>query len=263
MKKLMKQFTLKRFTKQNQKSTKPESMSQNPIMPKNAAQKSWKSKIVYLYQKYGHCIPLLIYIVIYLSWFAWLETVNTKNYQVIHVAADDYIPFCEFFVIPYFLWFAYVAAVVIFLFFKNKQDYYKVCIFLCTGMTIFLVISTLFPNGHHLRLEQMPRDNIFTQMVAFLWKTDTPTNLWPSIHVFNSMGAHFAVIRSREFESRRGIKLASFLLATSIILSTMFIKQHSVFDVLTGIAMGAVMYVLVYRRNWVLAAKTQRDKALS
>ena len=43
----------------------------------------------------------------------------------------------------------------------------------------------------------------------------------------------------------------------------MFIKQHSVFDVLTGIAMGAVMYVLVYRRNWVLAAKTQRDKALS
>lgn len=225
--------------------------------------KTVRTEIKKLYQRYSHGIPLLIYMTIYFSWFAWLERTNTKNYQVIHVAADDYIPFCEIFVIPYFLWFAYVAAVVIFLFFKNKQEYYRACIFLFTGMTIFLTISTLFPNGHHLRLAEMPRDNIFTQMVAFLWKTDTPTNLWPSIHVFNSMGAHFAVIRSREFESHRGIRAASFLLSFSIILSTMFIKQHSVFDVLTGIAMGAVMYVFVYRRDLVLASRAQQDKALS
>lgn len=221
------------------------------------------NKIICLYQKYGHCIPMLLYMALYLSWFAWLEKTNTKNYQVIHVAADDHIPFCEIFVIPYFLWFAYVAAVVVFLFFKNRQEYRKACIFLCTGMTVFLVISTLFPNGHHLRFMEMPRNNIFTQMVAFLWKTDTPTNLWPSIHVFNSMGAHFAVIRSREFESRKGIRIASFLLSASIILSTMFIKQHSVFDVLTGIAMGAIMYVFVYRRNWLTVSKPQRDKAFS
>lgn len=240
-----------------QKNVKPEFINQNPIKQKSAG-----STIMYLYQKYSHGIPLLIYMAVYLSWFAWLEKNNTKNYQVIHVAADDYIPFCEVFVIPYFLWFVYVAVVVMFLFFKNRQEYYRACVFLFTGMTVFLVISTLFPNGHHLRLAEMPRDNIFTQMVAVLWKTDTPTNLWPSIHVFNSMGAHFAVIRSREFESRKGIRFASFLLAVSIILSTMFIKQHSVFDVLTGIAMGAVMYVLVYRSNWILATKAQRNKAL-
>ena len=215
------------------------------------------------YQKYRHGIPLLIYAAIYLAWFAWLEKTNTKNYQVIHVTADDYIPFCEIFIVPYLLWFAYVAAVVVYFFFKNKQEYYKTCIFLFTGMTLFLVISTLFPNGHHLRLAEMPRDNIFTQLVSALWRTDTPTNLWPSIHVYNSMGAHFAISRSREFESRRGIKIASLLLATSIILSTMFIKQHSVFDVLTGIALGAVMYVFVYRRDWILATKAQCQKAFS
>lgn len=220
-------------------------------------------KLKSLYQRYKHGIPLLIYGVIYMAWFVWLERTVTKDYQVIHVKADDYIPFCEVFVVPYLLWFVYVAAVVIFLFFKNKQEYYRVCVFLFTGMTIFLIISTLFPNGHHLRLAEMPRDNVFTRMVAFLWKTDTPTNLWPSIHVYNSMGAHFAIIRSRELENRRGIKAVSFVLAVSIILSTMFIKQHSVFDVLTGIAMGSVMYVLVYRRELVYAARTQQDKALS
>lgn len=223
--------------------------------------KGWFVKMKTLnrfYAKYKHGIPLAIYMGIYLIWFAWLENSNKKNYQVIHVAMDDYIPFCELFIVPYFLWFAYVAAVVVFLFFKNKQDYYKTCVFLFTGMTIFLAISTLWPNGHHLRLAAMPRDNIFTQAVAFLWKIDTPTNLWPSIHVYNSLGAHFAVMRSAELKEKKGIRIASFFLCVSIILSTMFLKQHSVFDVVTGIALGSVMYAFVYRREAALAARKMR-----
>lgn len=219
-------------------------------------------KLKSLYGKYKHGIPLLIYMTVYLSWFAWLERTNKKGFQVIHVDLDDYIPFCEIFVIPYFLWFLYVAAVVVFLFFKNKPEYYRSCIFLFTGMTIFLIISTLWPNGHHLRPMVMPRDNIFTQMVAHLWQIDTPTNLWPSIHVYNSMGAHFAIIRSAEFKNRKGIKIASTILSLSIILSTMLIKQHSVFDVVTGIVLGSVMYILVYRRDVVLSARSQHGSAL-
>ena len=166
-----------------------------------------------------------------MTWFAWLEKNITGHYRIIHMAADDYIPFCEVFVIPYFLWFAYVSAVVIYFFFKNKEDYYRTCIFLFTGMTIFLIVSTLWPNGQHLRPAVMPRDNIFTRMVAALYRTDTPTNLWPSIHVYNSLGAHFAIIRSKCFEKKKGIRIGSLILASSIIMATMFIKQHSVFDV--------------------------------
>ena len=127
-------------------------------------------------------------------------------------------------------------------------------------MTVFLIISTLFPNGHDLRLAVMPRDNIFTSMVAALWKTDTPTNLWPSIHVYNSIGAHIAVMHNGTLRSRKPVWITSGILAFSIILSTVFIKQHSVFDVLTGIIMGAFMYVLVYRREWLALPGTQRNK---
>lgn len=210
------------------------------------------------YEKYKHGIPLLIYMVVYLIWFAWLEQKNVKDYQLIHVRMDDYIPFCEVFIIPYLLWFGYVAAVVVYLFFKNKQDYYRACVFLFTGMTVFLIISTLWPNGHDLRPAVMPRDNSFTYLISILWKTDTATNLWPSIHVFNSMGAHFAVMQSREiarFRYGRLIRIASGILAVSIILSTVFIKQHSVFDVVTGCLMGAVMYVFVYKRDWLLIGR--------
>lgn len=215
-------------------------------------------KLKALYTKYRHGIPLLAYMIIYLTWFAWLEDTNKKNYQIIHVNLDDYIPFLEIFVVPYFLWFAYVAAVVLFLFLKSKQEYYRACCFLFTGMTVFLIISTLWPNGHHLRNTVTLGDNIFAQMVALLWKTDTPTNLWPSIHVYNSLGAHFAIIRSANLENRKWIKIASCVLAVSIILSTMFIKQHSVFDVITGIALGTLMYALVYRRDVVMAARAHQ-----
>lgn len=161
------------------------------------------NKLKSFYEKYKHGVPLLVYMAIYLVWFGWLEKKNTKNYWVIHLSIDDYIPFCEIFVIPYLLWFAYVAAVVIWLFLKDKQEYYKACGFLFTGMTLFLIISTLWPNGHNLRPAVMPRDNVFTSLIALLWKTDTPTNLWPSIHVFNSMGAHFAVMHSQKLAASK------------------------------------------------------------
>ena len=196
--------------------------------------------------KYWHGVPLIIYGIIYLSWFAHLENTVVSRYRIIHVALDDYIPFCEVFVVPYLLWFAYVAVTVMYFFLRDRDDYFKIFIFLCTGMTVFLLVSTLWPNGHHLRPYTMPRDNIFTEMVAALYRTDTPTNLWPSIHVYNSLGCHIAVMKSRRLQRHRAVRTGSLVLCVSIILSTMFIKQHSVYDVLTAFIMAGVMYGLVY-----------------
>lgn len=198
------------------------------------------------YERYKHAIPLFIYAIIYLSWFGYLEKTVKRPANLIHMNLDDKIPFCEVFIVPYLLWFVYISAVVLYFFFKDKQDYYRACTFLFTGMTVFLVVSTLWPNGHHLRPAVMPRDNIFSTMVAMLYKTDTPTNLWPSIHVYNSLGAHFAVFRNEKLHRKPVIHIGSLVLCVSIILSTMFLKQHSVFDVLTAFIMAAVMYIVVY-----------------
>ena len=116
-------------------------------------------------------------------------------------------------------------------------------------MTVFLIVSTLWPNGHDLRPAMMPRDNLFTKLVSSLYRADTPTNLWPSIHVYNSLGCHIAVMKSARLEKKKGIRTCSLCLCVSIILSTMFIKQHSVFDVTTAFIMAAVMYGIVYRSD--------------
>ena len=79
-----------------------------------------RKKVNEFIAKYKHGL-LLLYFLIYLPWFGYLEENVTTHFHVIHVALDDKIPFCEYFIIPYMLWFAYVAWGVAYFFFKNTK----------------------------------------------------------------------------------------------------------------------------------------------
>lgn len=189
---------------------------------------------------------LQAYWLIYLPWFAYLERTVTSHFHVIHMELDDKIPFISVFAIPYFLWFGYVAVAFCYTYLHDKQEYLRACGFLFTGMTIFLVISTVYPNGHYMRYGVTLGSGVFDQMVRWLWETDTATNLFPSIHVFNSIGAHIALTRSENLRDNKVVKYTSFTLMCSIILATVFIKQHSVFDVMTALLMALVLYPIAY-----------------
>jgi membrane-associated phospholipid phosphatase len=207
-----------------------------------------KASVLSFMEKNKHGL-LLLYFLIYLPWFHYLEKTVTTHFHVIHVALDDYIPFCEYFIIPYFLWFGYIAWGLLYFYFKNKDEYFRLCAVLFTGMTVFLVVSTIYPNGHYLRPTAFARDNIFVHLVQMLYAADTSTNLFPSIHVYNSIAINFAVWHCDNFRNNRLVRYGSAVLAGSIILSTMFLKQHSVFDVATGILMAVFMLSVVYRPN--------------
>lgn len=207
-----------------------------------------KKKVFKFYENYKHLL-ILLYFVVYMIWFGYVEKVNTTHFHVIHLKLDDYIPFCEYFVIPYIMWFGYVAWGVAYTAFHDKKDFYKLCIFLYTGMTLFLIISTIYPNGHYLRPYYFSHHNFCTTLCEWLYSTDTSTNLFPSIHVYNSLGIHFMVMHCKDFKDKKVIKFISWVLCISIILSTMFIKQHSVFDVGTAFLLAYIMYKVVYAKS--------------
>ena len=207
-------------------------------------------------------MPLLVYATFYMTWFILIEHHQFSHYKIIHSAVDDMIPFNELFVIPYYMWFLYVSiALLFFMFSFDVEDYFKNFIFLATGMTIFLLISTMFPNMHNLRPAVMPRDNIFADLVRVIYSHDTPSNLWPSIHVYNSIGTMIAVHHSKRF-SIKG-KIISDIIGISIILSTVFIKQHSVFDVITAFIMALIFYYLFYRTNLLLNFCTRQQRRVA
>ncbi|MDY5987950.1 phosphatase PAP2 family protein [Sporofaciens sp. SGI.106] len=196
-------------------------------------------------KKYSHAWVLL-YGFIYMPWFLYLERHVTTHYYRIHSPLDDYIPFVEYFIIPYLLWFAFIAITALYFFFTDKQGFYKLATFLITGMTIFLIICTIFPNGLNLRPDTFARDNIFVDMVKQLYAADTPTNVLPSIHVFNSLGVSFAIAHSERLKKKPYIQYAAYILAGLIILSTVFLKQHSVTDVIAAMVMAGAVYPFVY-----------------
>lgn len=215
-------------------------------------------KNVIEYLKKNKHFFLLLYAFIYVPWFCYLEKTVTTKFHVIHMTLDEYIPFCEYFIIPYYLWFVYMGAAIIYIAFTDGPACQKMGLFLITGMTVFLFISTVYPNGHLLRPHEFARDNIFVDMVKRLYATDTPTNLFPSIHVYNSLGVHFAITHCDRLKEKKWIKTASFILMTSIILSTMFLKQHSTFDVLTAFGLAAFMHSVCYGS---IAESIERRKA--
>ena len=67
-------------------------------------------------RKYNH-IWTLLYIVFYMPWFMWLEKTVTTDFHLVSMPIDYKIPFCEYFIIPYLMWFAFIAAAFVYFFF--------------------------------------------------------------------------------------------------------------------------------------------------
>jgi len=214
-----------------------------------------------LFFKYKHG-AILSYFFIYMIWFTYLERSVTTNFTPIYSRLDDYIHFNELFVIPYFLWFIYIFATVAYFLLTSKQDFYKCCAYLFSGMTICLIIYTFWPNGHYLRvdLNSLGRSNIFIDMLAKLYSFDTATNVFPSIHVFNSIGALIAINKSERLHNIKWLQWSVFILTVLICLSTVYLKQHSVLDVFGGIALSIIMYVLVYVPTWGKESKPTKQQ---
>lgn len=203
----------------------------------------------HLLQKYGH-IWVGLYGLIYMPWFAYLEKQVTSNYSLIQISLDKKIPFIEFFVVPYLLWFLFLTIIIAYFFFTNKTDFYRLSLFLIIGMTLFLIISTLYPNGQSLRPTTFARDNIFVELTKCVYNADTPTNVFPSIHVYNTLGAYIAVCHSKALQKLPWVQISCFVMSLLIILSTVFLKQHSVIDVVGASAIAVIAYCLIYAKDF-------------
>lgn len=211
------------------------------------------------FKKYNHAW-ILCYGFIYLAWFSYLEKTVTTKYTSMYCKLDDLIPFNEIFVIPYTLWFFYVVFIIGLFFFLDKKEYYQCCSYLFIGMTICLLICTIFPNGQDLRPTSFARDNVLVDIVKSYYATDTSTNVFPSIHCFNSIVLAISVYKSqvlRKFKHYKGFLVFCIVLSISIMFSTVFIKQHSILDMGGAILLSICMYPFIYSYSY--KNKTSKD----
>ena len=169
------------------------------------------------------------------------------HYFEMHCALDDLIPFNEWFLIPYLFWFVYLVGAVVYTFFFDVPGFRRMMRFVMITYTVTILIYLLFPTCQMLRPEVFPRDNLLTRFIAHFYAFDTNTNVCPSLHVIGSFAALFAFRYAPVFSARKW-RIASAIAAFLICISTVFMKQHSILDVLAALPLCAIGYYFAYRK---------------
>ena len=220
------------------------------------------------WQRYHHWLYALV-LPVYLTLFFITEHIVGPDsaYTVIEHPLDALIPFCEWFYIPYVLWYPFMGSVGLYLAFKDGAGFKRYMTYI--GITFIAAIGLfiLFPNGQELRpdLDALGRDNLFIRAIRVLYIADTNTNVCPSLHVVGSMAAVFGIFHHPRLRKTVWMPIGGIILAVLICLSTVFLKQHSVIDVFVGIPYGLLLYGAVYwlpallikpRKPSIIAEKT-------
>lgn len=192
-------------------------------------------------------LKLLIFWPIFGLLFTFVERFyNVGHYYSMHCPLDDMIPFCEWFLIPYLLWFVYLIGTIVYTFFFDVAAFKRMMYFIIITYSITMLTYLVFPTCQDLRPTQFARDNVLTRFVAWFYNFDTNTNVCPSIHVLGSVAAMLGLCDCRRLQNPK-LKLLFILLCVLICISTVFMKQHSVLDVLAALPLCVIAYPICYK----------------
>ena len=185
----------------------------------------------------------LIYWPIYGLMFQTLEQFWIRDsYYTIECSFDKAIPFCEYFLIPYLFWFVFLVGIHFYTLLWDVSSFKKLMQFIMITYTVTILIYILFPNQQELRPETFVRDNIFTRFLDGFYKFDTNTN------VIGSVAVLLSAWNSKHFSTPLW-RFAFTVVALLISMSTVFLKQHSILDVIAAIPLCLVAGYIVYRKK--------------
>ncbi len=207
-----------------------------------------KLKRLILYLRDNLHLLYLLFLPAFLICFFALESYigPDRPYWSVRSPLDEVIPFLEVFVLPYCLWYPMLFATGLMLLLWDVPNFKRYMLFLSIGFGAALLFCLLVPNGQDLRPESFAHSNILSRLVAALYRADTNTNVFPSMHVIGSVAAAVAVWKS---ERLRFLRIPWLILATAICLSTVFIKQHSILDVFGGLGFCLPIYWGIYGKK--------------
>ena len=196
-------------------------------------------------ENHRHLWLLSIWI-IYLVFFYLTERLVTDHYWVSQLRIDAQIPFLEGFVIPYCAWYPLLIAMTVYLSLYDVDTFRKFMFSIALGFLPVLCFCLLFPNGQDLRPETFARMNLLTDAVALIYAADTNTNVLPSMHVIGCADLIAAGFHCQKLRSRN-LHLVLLPLCILVSVSTVFVKQHSILDLLTAIPYSLLVLALIYR----------------
>ena len=198
-------------------------------------------------EQYKH-LKLLLYWPVYGLLFLFVERFYQVDfYYPMYCPLDDLSPFCEWFLIPYLFWFVYLVGMHLFALLYDVDAFKLMMKYIILTYSAAIIIYLIWPTCQQLRPASFERDNILTRFIAAFYQFDTNTNVCPSIHVIGSLAVMEAALWSKVIRSK-GIKTAFVIVAILICISTVFMKQHSVLDILAALPICLTGHILYFRK---------------
>lgn len=185
----------------------------------------------------------LLFWPVFLLRYMLIESIQRGGYTEIYSPLDDRIPFCEYFLIFYVAWYVLIVGMHLYTYVYDPQAFRGYSRALIAATAISTSVFLLFPSCQQLRPETFPRDGLFTRLVEMLYAVDTNTNVLPSEHAIGAFLAFLAVLHTKRLRSPGKIVFFA-VLAVLVAMSTVFLKQHSILDVLAALPVTAVGYWL-------------------
>ncbi len=186
-----------------------------------------------------------VYIPLFLAWYFWLEGRPGGGEIVVASPLDAFIGFNEWFILAYAAWFPYLLGFIGWIVVADRtgREFTRAAFLLIVGLTLCLVGYTLWSTTTgDLRPHPYPRSNWATDVVAALQGFDTPTNVFPSMHVYSSIVVAHCLWVSELLRPRSWVRWLSLALMLVISASTAILKQHSILDAFGAAALFAVVW---------------------
>lgn len=198
--------------------------------------------------QYRHLWWLLFWPVYLLRYFLIENWNPAQSYHVMHCFLDDRIPFREGFLVFYVCWYLLIVGMHLYTLLYDADTFRRYTKFLCISITLSTAVFLLYPSCQNLRPAVFPRDNLPSRIMGRIYAVDTNTNVFPSEHVIGALAALAAAAHTEHL--RRPDRLAVLSVLTVLICaSTLFLKQHSVLDVLGALPICTISYLLCYEKR--------------
>ena len=200
--------------------------------------------------RFRHILLLAGWIGYFSLYFITENLIPADKCHVIHCALDDIIPFREGFVVFYVAWYLLVAGSLAFTLFYNIPAFRKIQIYIMITQAVAMLCYIVYPSIQNLRPAVFPRTNVFTWVLGIIYAFDTPTGVFPSLHVAYSIGILSAALKDRELGI--GWKTALTIFVLMVCAAVCFVKQHSALDVLAALPVCFLAEALVFGKDYWL-----------
>ncbi|MFY9820594.1 MAG: phosphatase PAP2 family protein [Thermoanaerobaculia bacterium] len=151
----------------------------------------------------------------------------------------------------------YLFLILLPVFVVRQQEQIRRTVF--TYLTVWIVAYVcflLYPTTAS-RPDQVIGEGFAGWGLRFLYSADPPYNCFPSLHVAHSCVSALACHRVH-----RGVGIAAALGAVLVGISTLFTKQHYVADVIAGVLLACLAYV-VFLRSYPREAIPELERRLA